>query len=252
MEQSRPAPSASLWAPVAEGFRLLARHPRISLGLLLLGTLLAQLGPALELLAKSTDPLFAPVLFGAVGLLPMELYFTPRWLTRLDAELLDHPANPAAEWRERFEGRWLRAFGAGLLVQLLAGLGSCCILPMLLVLTLLGWTSKRVLLRGESLREALRWSGSSMARIWPRIVLAALAIGLVWLLSAAATMALIQARMHLAQDAVVDPLTQLKRPVFWVAQAWGTFFYLWMSAAFLSLYHRTERLAAQAPSSASR
>ncbi|HTL98926.1 MAG TPA: hypothetical protein VL181_08990, partial [Holophagaceae bacterium] len=140
-----------------DGIRLLGRRPGWTLGLLLLGTLLGQLGPALELAAKAgNDPLMGMALAWA-ALLPMELYFVPRWISRLDADLLDNPGNPASRWPEPFEQRWLKAFAAGLLVQTLGGLGLLLlIVPGVIILTLVGFAPMRILLRGDAFADALR------------------------------------------------------------------------------------------------
>ena len=231
--------------PLVEGFQFLGRRPWWTLGLVALGTLLSQLGPVLELLAKSgNNPLIALAL-AWVAVMPMELYFIPRWISRLDADLVDDPSNPAAKWPELFDQRWLRAFGASLLVQVMGGIGMLfLIIPGVIILTLLGFAPIRVLLRGDSMGDAARWSARAMARHWPPIVQIALAILLV---AFAGTLA-----ASLAQNAVFarfgtagpDAWTRLKHPLIWSSQLLGSVTLLWVSASFLSLYHRLESLVA--------
>lgn len=241
-----PAPRSQSGA-LLDGFRFLARRPGWTAGLVMLGTLLGQLGPALEILAKAgKNPLMGMALAWA-AVLPMELYFVPRWISRLDADLLDSPSNPQARWPALFEHRWLSAFGAGLAVQMLGGVGLLLlVIPGVIVLTLAGFAPMRMLLRGESFADALRWSAQAMARHWPRIVQAALAILLVAFAGSLAAV--------LAESAVFarfgadgpDAWTRLKHPLIWASQALGSLALLWVSASFLSLYQRLERMAAGA------
>ncbi len=122
MKQQPPSPRSQSGA-LLDGFRFLARRPAWTAGLVLLGTVLGQLGPALEILAKAEKNPTMGVALAWVALLPMELYFVPRWISRLDADLLDSPSNPGARWPMLFDQRWLRAFGVGLVVQMVGGIG---------------------------------------------------------------------------------------------------------------------------------
>lgn len=242
----RPLPDA-LPNALAEGLRFLARRPGWTLGLLVLGTLLGQLGPALELLAKAgTNPLMGLAL-AWVAVLPMELYFIPRWISRLDADQVDDPANPQARWPALFDQRWLPAFGASLAIQALGGLGFLLlIIPGVIVLTLTGFAPTRILLRGASFGEALRWSIRAMAQHWPRIVQTALAI-LLLAFAGALALALAESALFASSGpAGPDAWTRLKHPFIWGSQALGTLTLLWVSASFLSLYHRLEALVAGA------
>ena len=246
MPQPIPTPRSQSGALI-DGFRFLARRPGWTLGLVTLGTLLGQLGPALELLAKADkNPLMAMAL-AWVALLPMEIYFLPRWISRLDADLVDNPSNSREQWPGLFDQRWLRAFGAGLVVQMLGGLGLLLlIIPGVVVLTLTGFAPMRILLRGESFMDALRWSAHAMAKHWPRIVQAALAILLVTFAGSLA--------LALAENAVFarfgaegpDAWTRLEHPLIWASQALGSVTLLWVSASFLSLYQRLEQVVAGA------
>lgn len=235
-------PPASHLGALREGLVLVRRHPALTGGLALLAMLLAQLGPALELAAGVGPSLPLQAIFGFVGLLPLEMYFIPRLQARLDAELRDTAGNPASAWAATFDGRWLRAFLARLGLSVVIGLGLLLfLLPGLLVLTLFGWGPMRVLLRGDHLLPALRWSQSAMARHWPRVVQAVLAMMLVALAyQVAAGWAL--ERLIPATDPDLGPgaLLRLKHPAFWVFNLLGGAMNLWLSCALLALYHRLE------------
>lgn len=243
-------PPRSQTGALLDGFRLLARRPAWTLGLIALGTLLSQLGPALEIAAKTgNNPLMGMALAWA-ALLPMELYFIPRWVSRLDADLLDDPGNPLSEWPKRFDDRWLRAFAASLLVQALGGFGLfLLIIPGVILLSLLGFAPMRLLLRGGQLGDAMRWSAHAMARHWPRIIQAALAI-LIFAFAGSLALALAQNAVFARfGDAGPDALTRLRHPFAWASQAIGAAALLWVSASFLSLYQRLEKLVALSPDS---
>lgn len=225
----------------------MALRPGWTAGLVILGTLLGQLGPALEILAKAGKNPAMITALGVAAALPMELYLVPRWISRLDADLLDGPSNPQGRWPDLFEQRWLKAFGAGLAVQILGSIGLLLlIIPGVVVVTLAGFAPMRMLLRGESFPDALRWSAQAMARHWPRIVQTALSILLV---AFAGSLAIV-----LAESAVFarfgadgpDAWTRLKHPLIWASQALGSLALLWVSASFLSLYQRLERVVAGA------
>lgn len=242
-------PPPSHLGSLRDGIALLRRHPGLTLGLAVLAMALAQLGPALELAAKAgRDPLLQP-LFGAVGLLPLEMYFLPRLQARLDAERLDPPQNRLDSWSQTFDGRWLLTFGVRMLLSAAVGVGIVLfILPGILLLTLYGWAPMRVLLRGDHLVDAFRWSQSAMARHWPRVVQAVLAMVLVLLGYQAVTgYALGRFVPSLASETGADAWLRLKHPAFWILGFAGGCMNLWLTASLLALFHRLEA-AVQAPS----
>jgi len=205
---------------------------------------LAELAPALELAAGAGPGLLIQPIFGFVGLLPLEMYFIPRMQAQLDAELLDVPGNPAATWQEVFDGRWLKAFLTRLGLSVAIGLGLLLFLvPGIVILTLFGWAPMRMVLRGDSMLDSLRWSQAAMVRHWPRIVQAVLAMLLVALVyQMAAGWAL--DRLLPPTDPALGPgaLLRLKHPAFWVFNLVGGAMNLWLSCALLALYHRLEAL----------
>lgn len=233
---------------------MLRRHPGLAFGLAVLAMALAQLGPALELAAKAgRDPLLQP-LFGAVGLLPLEMYFLPRLQARLDAERLDHPQNRLDAWTRTFDARWLLTFGVRMLVSAAVGVGIVLfILPGILLLTLYGWAPMRVLLRGDRMGDAFRWSQSAMARNWPRVVQAVLAMVLVLLVfQAGSGYALGHVVPSLNSDTGADAWQRLKHPAFWILGLAGGLLNLWLTASLLALYHRLEAVVQASPSPSSR
>lgn len=237
----RTPPPSHLGA-LREGLLFIRRHPALSFGLALLAMGLAQLGPALELAAGAGPSLLLQPLFGFVGLLPLEMYFIPRMQAQLDAETKDFPGNPALGWQASFEVRWWRSFLARLGISVVVGLGLLLFLvPGIVILTLFGWAPLRMLLRGDGLLEALRWSQSAMARHWPRIVqvvLAMMLVALVYLVGANWAMGLL---LPLGDPELgLGALLRLKHPAFWVFNLTGGVLNLWLSCTLLALYHRLE------------
>jgi len=235
-------PLPSHLGSLREGTALLGRYPLMSLGLALLAMALAQLGPALELAAGVGPSLLLQPIFGFAGLLPLEMYFIPRLQAQLDAEGQDTSWNPAALWRETFDARWLRSFLVRLLLSVAIGLGLLMFLvPGIVVLVLFGWAPMRILLRGDALLPALRWSQSAMARHWPRIVQAVLAMLLVALVyQIGASWALDRLVPGADPDLGPSALVRLKHPAFWVFNLLGGALNLWLSCALLALYRRLE------------
>jgi hypothetical protein len=245
MKQPTPLPRSQSGA-LLDGIRFLARRPGWTVGLVVLGTLLGQLGPALEILAKAGGNPVMLATLNAVSAMPMVFYFVPRWVSWLDCDLLDSPSNPGARWPALFEQRWLRAGGAKVLVQTVGTLGLLAIFPGIVIFTLAGFAPTRILLRGETFGDALRWSARAMARYWRSIVPATLAILLILLaLWLAESLAGYSMFIRFGVDGP-DAWTQLKHPFIWNLRAFESVILLWVSASFLSLYQRLERLVAEA------
>jgi hypothetical protein len=103
-----------------------------------------------------------------------------------------------------------------------------------------------MLLRGDSMLEALRWNRSAMARHWPRIIQAVLAmmlVGLIYLTGIGWAMSRI---LPMADPEQIPPaLLRLKHPAFWVFNLTTGIFNLWLTCALLALYHRLEIVAAE-------
>lgn len=232
-----------------EGISLLRRHPALTLGLALLSMLLGQLGPALELAAKASSNQLAQVFFGFMGILPMQMYFLPRFQARLDAEVLNSPQNRLEVWTSTFDTRWLLAFG----IWLLFVLGMLLILPGIVLLAFFGWAPLRVLLRGDSLMDAFRWSQAAMMRNWPRVVQVVLAMVMVFLAYLmVSTYALAHVLPSLNPDLGPDAWLRLRHPAFWILGFTSGLLNLWLTTSLLALYHRLEAMAQASSASSSR
>jgi len=147
-----------------------------------------------------------------------------------------------ARWRETFDGRWLQTFLLRLGLSLAIGLGLLMFLvPGVIILILFGWAPMRMLLRGDSLLPALKWSRSAMARHWPRIVQAVLAMMLVALAYQVGAGWVLD-RLLPAADPDLGPaaMVRLRHPAFWVFNLLGGGLNLWLSCALLALYQRLE------------
>lgn len=225
---------------------MLRRHPWQFLGLALLAMLLAQLGPALELAAGAgSNPLLQPV-FGFVGLLPLEMYFIPRFQAQLDADI-----QSTASWREAFDRRWLPTFLARIGISMAIGVGVLLfIIPGIVIMTLFGWAPLRMLLRGDGFLPALKWSQAAMTRHWPRIVQAVLAMMLVALVYQGLSLWAMEQLVPSA-DSNLGPaaMLRLKHPAFWVFNLTSGTLNLWLSCALLALFRRLEAQV-QAPQEA--
>jgi hypothetical protein len=143
----------------------------------------------------------------------------------------------------------LRTFLARLGLSVAIGLGLLLFLvPGIAILVLFGWAPLRMLLRGDALLPALKWSQSSMVRHWPRVIQAVLAMILVALIyQMGAGWAL--DRLLPASDPDLGPsaLLRLKHPAFWVFNLTGGALNLWLSCALLALYHRLEAVIQPSP-----
>ena len=227
-------------ASIREGTRYLTRRPGASLGIAALGMALAALSPLLQLNLGLPDDPWSDMALTFVSLLPLELYFIPRFLIAADAESGDNPLNLPGEWRTRFEERWLRAFGAKVLVALAACVGlSLAIVPGILVMLAFGWAPLRVLVRGEPMLQAAKGSYQMMVRSWRRIVLATSAMAVLYL----------SANIFLSWLLAVwlpDPVTaeaRLAHPLVWIGNFLGCLLSLWLSTCLLALYRRVDRAA---------
>jgi hypothetical protein len=215
----------------------LRKHPFQVIGLTVLTVLLSFLGPVLQTWTALPDEASVSMALALVALMPMELYFLPRFMLFLDAEALDHPQNPRETWKATFESRWMRAFLAKTALFLAVGAGATCLLlPGVVLLAVFGWMPFRVLLRGESMREAAKSSALLTARLWPRILFpVSVVVGLYFL---ALYGALLFETWFLPDP--VTPWIRLTHPAAWVIDFGGGLLNLWISATFLALYQRIE------------
>ena len=146
-------------ASLVEGTRYLTRRPGVTLGIAALGMVLAALASLLQIRTGLPDDPMVDAALTFASLLPLELYFIPRFLIAADAERGQNPLNAPREWKLRFEERWLRAFWSKALLALATGIGlSLFIFPGIMVLMAFGWVPLRILLRGEPFTQAARGS----------------------------------------------------------------------------------------------
>jgi hypothetical protein len=234
----RPSPLPDL-APLSKGTGFLFRHPFQTLALALLTVLLSFLGPILQIWTAVPDEPLVSMTLALAALIPLELYFMPRFLLALDAEALDHPQNPQDRWRATFEVRWLAASVAKALLYLSVGAGATLLLfPGLVLLVVFGWTPWRVLLRGEPLLAAAKASAGLMARHWFRLLSPFSAILTVQL---TALLGAFWLESHFVPDPVT-PWVRLTHPVLWGIDFGGGLLNVWISATCLAVYHRLENL----------
>lgn len=201
-----------------------------------LSVLLSLMVPALQITFRLPDSLATNVLLGITASLPMNLYLVPRLLACLDAEVKGDPANAAATWKEGFEGRWLLAGAAKVLLGVFVLLGlSAFVLPGLIFLFAFGWVPFRILLRGEGPLEAVR---SSLALSFQNRV-GMLAVG-GFLGLAYFTVLLLVAFVVILNAPNPTPMDRLTRPLFVVSYAAGALLELGMSMALLGFFHHLE------------
>jgi len=233
---SMSAPASGPLDIFATGLNHLRRHPFLTLGIVVLGALLSTLATLLQTRLRLPDDLTTQAALGFAAMIPLLLYVVPRFLAYLDAEHRDHPKNALAHWKDHFEARWLKTFGARMLLYLVAGLGATmCFFPGIIVLALYGWTPLRVLLRGDALVPAARTSLTLMAKTWPLEL---------------RTILLIQGAYLFVMVGVVSgigflipeptPWQRLAHPAMWGGRLVMGLLDLALSVCLLALYHAIE------------
>lgn len=231
-----PLPALSPFGILSTGFKFLRRHFLLGIGIATLGALLSALGPLLQIRLGLPDDPLTELALRAVAVLPLDLYFVPRFLAFLDAETTDHPQNRMSEWQEHFEKRWLKAFGIRMLLYLAVGGGlAMLVLPGLILMVVFGWAPLRVLLRGDSFLVAARNSMALMVKAWPRVIPTALLLLGGYLL--------VIFGLGLALQRLVpepSPWQRLTHPVIWLGHFLGGLLDLLLSLCFLALYLTVE------------
>jgi len=225
------------------GAEFLWNRPLWSLSLAAIGTLLSALAPLLQIQTRLPDTQAVLLGLTMAATLPLDLYLIPRFLLAVDAETLDHPRNPKQDWRSTFEDRWMLAFGARLLLYLMVVTGlTCFVLPGVILLTLYGWLPMRVLLRGESPLQAMKASALLMVRWWPPVVLSAVVMSTFCLLASGLfTLGLNHSLLE------PTPWQRLTTPAIWVSNFVNLLISVWLSGAFLALFHRLEAQGIELP-----
>ena len=239
---SMSAPALGPLEILATGLGHLRRHPFLTLGIVALGALLSALATLLQIRLHLPDDLTTMAALGLTAMVgfatmvPLLLYVVPRFLAYLDAEHLDHPKNALVHWKDHFEARWLKTFGARMLLYLVASLGATmCFFPGIFVLAVFGWTPLRVLLRGDALVPAARSSLALMAKTWPlvlRTVLAILGAYLLFIVCVVSGIALLIPEP--------TPWQRLTHPAMWGGRLVMGLLDLALSVCLLALYHAIE------------
>lgn len=233
---------ADLFRCFRQGAAWILGSPAWTAALVALGVLLGAFAPWLQLRLGLPDHFAAQVLMIFAATLPISLYGMLLYMLRLDALALDGPSNPRATWRETFEVRWLPAVGARMLVGLGMALGFLLfVVPCLMVLAAFGWAPTLVLLRGFTIRRALRGSLRIMAASAPRVIFVALGA---FLTTQLVTLAVATASPF--KDDQITALLRLRHPFFWAVNAISTLLDLWLGATLLALFHSVEGPAHEA------
>jgi len=223
-------------AAFSEGTAFLVRRPFATLGMGVLGMVLAALAPLLQI---KLDLPGDPFTFGALAfasLFPLEMYFIPRFLAEADASAGGQPKNPEAEWSKLFDERWMRAMAGKFLLAIVFALALWpLILPGLAVLFAFGWVPLRVLLRGETLAEAARGSLQLMLRAWRRVLTVCLLLVVLNL-----SMMMILSLASGAKDTPPTAWALLTQPRHWVLNFLSVLLSIWNSSCLLALYRRVE------------
>jgi hypothetical protein len=231
-------------ASLKEGTRYLARRPAVTLGIAALGMALFALAALLQRSSGLPDEPQVEQLLTFAALLPLELYFIPRFLIAADAQEGENPLNAPADWKIHFEERWLRAFWGKILLSFATGLGIILfVAPGLLVLMAFGWMPLRILLRGESVAQAARGSLQTMRHAWQRVILTTSAMAFVYLSASYLLSVLVE---HFVPDPT--PMARLTHPVLWAGNFFVSLLSLWLSACLLALFRRVETAADPADS----
>ena len=198
--------------------------------------ILGALGPLLQIKTGLPDDPAISAALTFVGILPLELYFIPRFLLAVDAERGQNPLNPPETWKLHFEERWLRAFWGKILLAMAIAVGvKLLIVPGVLVLVLFGWTPLRILLRGETLVQAAKGSMQLMIHAWYRVLLVASAMLLAYLCCFGLLLTAVE---YFVPDPT--PHQRLTHPAIWTGNLVGNLLSLWLSTCLLTLYQRVE------------
>lgn len=228
--------AATLLAPFIQA----VRHWKWALALIAGYTTLSLLGPMLQAKFHLPNTLDVGMLLHQVSVLPFALYFIPRFMVWMDAELKNENTNPQATWKEGFENRWILASGARLLLSLFVSLGlTTFVIPGLLFLFAFGWAPMRILLRGEKFTVSAQ---NSLAMSFQnRIGMLAVGGFMGLLYFAAILMMFLILALTFPHP---TPLDRLSHPLWWGAYAAGGAMELFLTLALLGLFHHLEARSA--------
>jgi hypothetical protein len=222
---------------IAEGTRFLTNRLGTTLAIATLGMILASLAVFLQIYTGLSSHYLVEVVLFIVSLLPLEMYFIPRFLMYVDAQVIESPQNTLGELELRFKERWLRALGGKMLLAVATHAACRLFAPLgAIVLMAFGWVPMRILLRGESLVRAAKGSLDMMSRTWQKTFLVVIVVKIICLTAIGIT--------FFAVDFFIKEPTarqRLAHPAVWISHFIGSTLSLWLSACFLSLYHEIEK-----------
>lgn len=202
-----------------------------------LGALLAAFAISLQIYFDLPDDPAVDNLIVFVSVLPLDLYFIPRFLIRLNNQLNHNDKTiESDEWRQQFEERWLRVFITKTLLAIIIGIGLCMlVLPGVIIIVLFSWSPLCVLLRGESILQAAKSSMAIMGLAWRKIIIVTIAMSIVCLLVAIVTTFCVNFFLG-------EPTAKLRlmHPAIWVSNFVGSLLGLWFSTCLLILYRSVE------------
>jgi hypothetical protein len=231
----------SIFTVIKEGTLCLVHRLNTVISIATMGALLAALSYLLQIYFKLPNGLIVDMVLNFVCIiLPLELYFGPRFLMVCDAELGHNPINKLSDWKVKFEERWLRAALVKILVSVTAGIGlGLMVVPGILILFAFSWMPLRVLLRGETISQAAIGSLATMSRYWKEVTPVIIAVGFIYLILLQIPLSLITV---FAKAETIH--ARLVSPIVWVSNGLGIFINLWFSTCFLVIYNKLEKAMA--------
>jgi len=215
-------------------------HPAWTSGLVILAVFLSigatslskHLGLPDQPQADDMVGMFQRSLVNLTVLLPLELYFIPRWILATDVFTPTETRTSKETWKQLFEERWGKVFLARILVAVVSSIGfMLCLVPGFLILMYFGWTPWRVLLQGESISVAAKTSLRNMALLWPQVIMAVAAILLI---------------LFAGNELAHRVSALLGHGVGWhFSNVFSQLSIIWMNAALLGLYQWIESTVAK-------
>ena len=225
------------------GIRWLVRHPAPVLGIALFWTVLMIVAPWAQIKAGVPDEFPLTSVVNLVFMLPVEFYALPMFMTFVDAKSRQHPANLPQEWKSNFEARWRSAVAARVVLYLGTSFGiALFIIPGLIIFFFLAWMPVYILLRGGNLIHAARWSVQLMLREWPRIMVAALPLFVIYVF-------LILGLSHATATwgLGTDLWQRFHHPIYWLSYVLSAIINIWFSLSILALFQHVEPSPISAP-----
>ena len=218
----------------------LKRRLGATIAIAAIGMLLAALAALLQIYYELPEEPIVILALVFVSRIPLDLYFVPRFLMSCDAEMGQSPLNTLSEWRVKFEERWLRSYLGNILVGIVAVIGlSLLVLPGIIIYIAFVWVPLCILLRGESITQAVKSSLAMTKCSWQKVTIVVIGTTLVYVILSC----IISVIMYLI---VKNPTayTRLVNPIVWIGNFLERVLGLWLCSCFLVLYNRLEKKVA--------